>query len=218
MAKTKGKPRWDLAFSPLEVGKQWFYGEVKKLARLHTYEGHETAPMRDALGLAKTKKKTAEVFEAHCVDSWVLAHAIVGGHDRPGNRQLLGVTPLKLHRRELHRRQPGKGGVRSPYGGTRSLGFKRGSIVRHPKHGVCFVGGASEGGVSLHRIVDGQGCARTPSRRTFDFWPIRPGGRGCCPYPVEPPLAATPPRGIPGGRSSSPYLKAGVSVAEKSDD
>ena len=156
MAQTKGKPRWDIAFSPLEVGKQWFYGEVRKLARLHTFEGHETAPMRDALGLAKTKQKTAEVFEAHCVDSWVLAHAIVGGHDWPENRQLLCVTPLKLHRRELHRRQPGKGGVRSPYGGTRSLGFKRGSMVRHPKHGVCFVGGASAGGVSLHRMEDGQ--------------------------------------------------------------
>src|SRR5207302_2767715 len=42
-AKIKGKPRWDIAFSPLEVGKQWFYGEVRKLARLHTFEGHETA-------------------------------------------------------------------------------------------------------------------------------------------------------------------------------
>ena len=31
-------------------------------------------------------------------------------------------------------------------------------------------------------------------------------------------MAATPPRGIPGGRSSSPCLKAGVSVAEKFDE
>ena len=29
-AQTKGKPRWDTAFSPLEVGKQWFYDEVRK--------------------------------------------------------------------------------------------------------------------------------------------------------------------------------------------
>jgi hypothetical protein len=35
--------------------------------------------MRDTLGLKKTKKKMADVFEAHCVDSWVLANAIVGG-------------------------------------------------------------------------------------------------------------------------------------------
>jgi len=151
-----GRPRWDIAFSPLEVGKQWFYDEVRKLVWLHTFEGHETKQMRDALGLKKTQKKRADVFEAHCVDSWVLANAIVGGHDQPGNTRLLCVTPLKLHRRELHRRQPGEGGVRSPYGGTRSLGFKRGSIVRHPRHGITFVGGASEGRISLHHMEDGK--------------------------------------------------------------
>ena len=51
-AGTKGNPRWDIAFSPLEVGKQWFYGEVKKLARLHTFDGHETAQMRDLVSNA----------------------------------------------------------------------------------------------------------------------------------------------------------------------
>ena len=112
--------------------------------------------MRDALGLKKTKQKTAEVFEAHCVDSWVLANAIVGGHTHPDHTRLLCVSPLKLHRRELHRRQPGMGGVRSPYGGTRSLGFKRGSLVHHARHGVTFVGGASEGRLSLHHLEDGQ--------------------------------------------------------------
>jgi hypothetical protein len=155
-AKTKGKRRWDVMFSPLEIGKQWFYGEVRKLATLKTFEGYETKQMRDDLGLKKTQKKTAEVFEAHCVDSWVMANAIVGGHTQPDHTRLLCVAPLKLHHRELHRRQPGTGGVRSPYGGTRSLGFKRGSIVRHPRHGVAFVGGASEGGISLHRVEDGK--------------------------------------------------------------
>ena len=140
-AQTQGKPRWDTAFSPLEVGKQWFYDEVRKLVSLDTFEGYQTKQMRHALGLKKTKKKMADLFEAHCVDSWVLANAIVGGHDQPDNTRLLCVSPLKLHRRELHRRQPGIGGVRSPYGGTRSLGFKRGSIVRHSKHGLAYVGG-----------------------------------------------------------------------------
>ena len=70
-AQTKGKPRWDTAFSPLEVGKQWFYDEVRKLVSLDTFEGYETKQMRDTLGLKKTKKKMADVFEAHCVDSWV---------------------------------------------------------------------------------------------------------------------------------------------------
>jgi hypothetical protein len=155
-AETRGKRRWDVMFTPLEVGKTWFYGAVRKLARLVTFEGWETKAMRDALGLKKSKQKTAEVFEAHCVDSWVLAHAVVGGADQPDSTRLLCVTPLKLHRRELHRRQPAKGALRAPYGGTRSLGFKRGAIVRHPKWGVCFVGGSADGRISLHRIEDGK--------------------------------------------------------------
>jgi hypothetical protein len=33
------------------------------------------------------------------------------------------------------------GGIRTPYGGTRSLGWKRGTIVQHPTYGRCIVGG-----------------------------------------------------------------------------
>src|SRR5215469_14704495 len=46
-ATTRGKKHWDQSFSPLEVGKVWFYGEL-----------------REQLGLKKTAKKTAEVWEA----------------------------------------------------------------------------------------------------------------------------------------------------------
>lgn len=152
----RGKRHWNKNFSPLEVGKKWFYGEIEKIAKLTTFEGWETKGLRDVLGLKKTSNKMAEVFEAHCVDSWVLANAVVGGHKIPDNTRLLLVSPLKLHRRELHRRQPSRGGIRSPYGGTRSLGFKRGSIVKHQKYGVVYVGGASNGRISLHRIEDGK--------------------------------------------------------------
>ena len=94
-AQIKGKPRWDTAFSPLEVGKQWFYDEVRKLVSLDTFEGYETKQMRDNLGLKKTKKKMADVFEAHCVDSWVLANAIVGGH---ANRTIRGSYACRRSR------------------------------------------------------------------------------------------------------------------------
>jgi hypothetical protein len=155
-AQTQSRRRWDAIFSPLEVGKQWFYGEVRKVAQLMTFQGYETQAMRDAFGLKKIKKKTAEVFEAHCVDSWVLAHAVTGGGRQPEHTRLWCVVPLRLHRRELHRRQPAPGGRRCPYGGTRNLGYKRGSLVRHPCHGVSFVGGASGGRISLHGIEDGK--------------------------------------------------------------
>jgi hypothetical protein len=51
------------------------------------------------------------------------------------------VVPLQFHRRQLHRLQPERGGIRKPYGGTRLLGFKRGTLVRHLRYGLCTVGG-----------------------------------------------------------------------------
>src|SRR5205823_13393111 len=44
------------------------------------------------------------------------------------------------------------GGVRQPYGGTRARGFKRGTLVRHPRYGFASVGGCDrrKGTLSLH--------------------------------------------------------------------
>src|SRR5207244_5905404 len=50
------------------------------------------------------------------------------------------IVPARLHRRQLHRLEASKGGKRLPYGGTRSLGLKRGTLVRHPKYQLCTVG------------------------------------------------------------------------------
>ena len=156
-AKTrKGKRRWNVSFSPLEIGKAWFYNELGKTALVKTLHGWETKQLRDRLGLKKSKNKMAERFSAHCVDSWVLANDAVGGHTKPDNEKMLLVTPLRFHRRQLHRLQPQRGGRRKLYGGTRSHGFKRGSLVRHPKHGVTYVGGCLKDRISLHFIKTGK--------------------------------------------------------------
>jgi hypothetical protein len=31
----KGKRRWNVSFSPLEVGKRWFYAELEKIGTVH---------------------------------------------------------------------------------------------------------------------------------------------------------------------------------------
>jgi hypothetical protein len=111
--------------------------------------------MRDAKGLEKIGSKTAKDFRAHCVDSWVLASSAVGG-TIPDNTRLFSVAPLRFHRRQLHALQPARGGIRRSYGGTRSLGFKRGSLVKHPKYGVTYVGGTMNGRLSLHSLEDGK--------------------------------------------------------------
>lgn len=154
--QTAGKRRWDRSFSPLEVGKRWFYGELARLAPVLTKQGWETKELRDQLGLKKTNKKTAEVWEAHCVDAWCLAHWWVGGKLTPDNFRLLAVTPLHWYRRQLHRREPEKGGKRKPYGGTMSLGIKRGTLVKHPHYGLAYVGGTMGGKLSLHAPESGR--------------------------------------------------------------
>ena len=64
-AKTKdGKTRWNVSFSPLEVGKKWFYSELSKLGKLYTKQGYETKELRDSFGLKKTKAKLSDRFDA----------------------------------------------------------------------------------------------------------------------------------------------------------
>jgi hypothetical protein len=149
-ARTQGKRRWDQCFSPLEVGKEWFYLELAQLAPVQTKQGHETKALRDQLGLKKTSKKLAEVWEAHCIDAWVLARAAVGGAPSPDNKRLVCIAPFVWHRRQLHRFQPEKRGKRKTYGGTLSQGIKRGTLVKHPKWGKATIGGTMDGKVSLH--------------------------------------------------------------------
>jgi len=49
-AKTwKGKRRWNASFSPLEVGKRWFYAELARFGNVHTQYGYETKALRDNL-------------------------------------------------------------------------------------------------------------------------------------------------------------------------
>ena len=111
----------------------------------------------------------AEVFNAHCVDSWVLANTYVGGHITPDNEQMLCITPLRFHKRQLHVLQPASGGARKPYGGTRSMGFKRGSLVKHVKHGLTYVGGSSGGRVSLHSVATGKRLCKNAKPADLKF-------------------------------------------------
>ena len=53
-ARTTGKKRWDQSFSPLEVGKAWFYEELGKLPAVQIKQGYETKQLREQLGLKKT--------------------------------------------------------------------------------------------------------------------------------------------------------------------
>lgn len=153
--------KWNTSFSPLEVGKRWFYNELHQLAPVTVRQGWETKDLRELLGFKKTSKKLAEVWHAHCVDAWVLAHSLAGGRTLPDNTRLVCIAPLVWHRRQLHRLQPERGGKRKPYGGTLSQGIKRGTLVQHPKWGKCYVGGTLNGRISLHDAHTGHRLTQT---------------------------------------------------------
>ncbi len=112
--------------------------------------------MRNELGLIKSKSKLSKSFDAHCVDSWVLANSIVGGHNIPDNKKILYLKPLRFHRRQLYVFCPIEGGIVKKYGGTMSMGLKRGSLVKHKKYGLTYIGGTSKSRISLHSVVTGK--------------------------------------------------------------
>jgi hypothetical protein len=168
-AQTKGKRRWDVMFSPLEVGKNWFYQELEKIAPVFKKQGWQTKEMRDELGLKKSTSKLADKFEAHCVDSWVLANWHTGGHQKPDNTDLLLIKPLRFHRRQLHRFEPARGGIRGKYGSTLSLGLVRGSLVKHIRYGLTYVGGYLKDRICLHSIETGKRICQNAKTIDIEF-------------------------------------------------
>lgn len=166
----KGCQTWNKSFSPLEVGKQWAYHELSRIAPLTAFDGYaDTYTTRQELGLKKSKNKLSNGFDAHCVDSWTLAYLLVSGDPNPEYTRVVECVPIRLHRRQLHVFNPGKGGYRRPYGGSMSQGFKRGAIVKHVKRGFCYVGGENpeKKQVSLHSIQTGKRL--TQSAKTCDL-------------------------------------------------
>ncbi len=152
ITRTGKNRKWNAAFSPVQVGKDHLYGLLRKMGlTIHLKEGWQTKALRDTYGLKKTKRKSKQSFESHAVDAWVLA-ASHSGAKEPTCTRLWYIVPARLHRRQLHRLQASKGGIRKPYGGTRSLELKRGTLVRHAKYGLCTVGGfdRKKQTISLH--------------------------------------------------------------------
>jgi hypothetical protein len=149
----RGKRRkWNGSFSPIQVGKEHLYKLLWKMGlTLHLYRGHQTKELREKYGLKKTKSKSKQDFSSHAVDGWVMA-ASISGAEKPTCTRLWYIVGARLHRRQIHRLEASKGGERKPYGTTRSLGLKRGTIVKHPTYGLCAVGGfdRKKRTISLH--------------------------------------------------------------------
>lgn len=168
-ARTKQyQKKWNQSFSPLEVGKQWFYTEIRKRWQLRTLQGWETKEIRDKLGLKKSSKKLSETFDAHCVDSWCLAYHTVGGNSKPDNTEIFCIAPIPVKRRCLHREKESKGRKRNRYGGTQCLHTVKNTLVKHVKHGLLRVSGYdTKGGLNLSKINSSKRIVRDAKENEY---------------------------------------------------
>ena len=168
-ARTKQyQKKWNQSFSPLEVGKQWFYSEIRTRWELLTLQGWETKEIRDRLGLKKSSKKLSETYEAHCVDSWCLAWHTVGGDAVPDRTDIFCISPIPIKRRCLHREQESKGRKRNRYGGTMCLGIVKNTLVKHVKHGLLRVTGYdTKGGLNLSELTSSKRVVRGAKPNSF---------------------------------------------------
>jgi hypothetical protein len=92
-AKSKeGQRNWNKNFSPLEIGKKYFYNIIKTYGNLILKEGWETSNKRKELDLVKTTKKLDKIFSAHNIDSWVLANFPFDIQTYPENIDILFPT------------------------------------------------------------------------------------------------------------------------------
>jgi len=164
----KDAKRWNTSFSPLEVGKQWFYSEIEKRWELLTLQGWQTKEIRDRLGLKKSSDKMSETFQAHCVDSWCLAYHTIGGTAIVDNTDIFCISPIPIQRRTLHREQPKKDGIRSRYGGTvLANGLIKHTLVKHVKHGLTRLGGINAKGLFALYNLDGKRLTTSAKRSSF---------------------------------------------------
>jgi hypothetical protein len=153
----EGQKKFNVSFSPLEVGKKYFYEILRRLGQLTLFKGYETKELRDLFGVKKTRVKNSETFSSHCVDSWVMAKSTSGGSNSPTDMKILRLIPLNLKRRSLHKQVPHKGGIRTKAGGSTPVkGIKNGTTVLHNRTLKYISGGMDGKYLSLNSMTTGK--------------------------------------------------------------
>lgn len=143
------KKRWGKYFSTVEIGKAKFYEHLRGLGALSLYDGVQTAEWREKLGLPKNSRKSALEWDAHASDAVAIGCAEMGCTD-PIPPEFWVWRRFQNARRQLHRFEPEKGGIRRRYGGSLSIRpFKKADVVVR-RGQLARVGGCMDGGISLH--------------------------------------------------------------------
>jgi hypothetical protein len=144
------RKRWGKHFSTVEIGKAEFYRHLRMLGELTLYMGVETAALRERFGLPKNPVKRELTWTTHAVDAIAIGSADIGSVN-PYPPEFWVWKRFEYARRQLHRLEPDRAGVRRRYGGSWSTPpFRKGDVVSW--HGrFARVGGFMDGcGISLH--------------------------------------------------------------------
>jgi len=145
------KKRWGKDFSTVEIGKAKFYQHLKELGKLSFYNGVETAKYREELGLHKNPVKRELSWDTHAVDAIAIGCREIGCRN-PYPYDFWAWKRFEYAKRQLHRLEPDRGGIRRRYGGSWSIPpFKKADVVLwHGK--LARIGGFADRGLSLHRF------------------------------------------------------------------
>jgi RRXRR protein len=145
------KKKWGKHFSTVEIGKAFVYEELKKLGKLTLIDGIETSIRRKELGLKKGSKKNKREPESHATDAIALA-SFAKPLDSVAVPLFLIWKRYQNSRRQLHRLEPDKKGIRTRYGGSDSLnGFKKNDVVMYQGE-LARIGGYMGNRLSLHEF------------------------------------------------------------------
>jgi len=122
--------RWGKNFSTIEIGKNMIKKFItNKIGRenLILFEGTETYNIRNIKGLKKSSNKSAENFNSHCVDSFVIASELVKCNT-PKKEIIIVDDTYRPTRRRLHDTNFSKGGKRDKYSTGNFKGIRKGSV------------------------------------------------------------------------------------------
>lgn len=140
----KGREYWTWVMT----GKSKLYQWLSQRMELNLYEPPDTARSRTEAGLQKISNKKAHVFESQAVDGLALCLLVMDTQDKTVTSFGVWRRP-DISRRQLHRFEPQKGGVRPPYGGSVALGFRKNTVVEYQSK-LYRTGGTTKGKLSLH--------------------------------------------------------------------
>jgi len=146
------RKRWGKHFSTVEIGKARFYEHLRSIGHLSLYAGVETAEWRKKLKLPKNSRKSALKWDAHASDAVAMGCAEMGCAV-PAPPEFWVWKRFQYAKRQLHRYEPGRGGIRRRYGGSLSIrSFRKGDVVVW--HGrLVRVGGFTGKHLSIHAFT-----------------------------------------------------------------